>query len=74
MGKKVTVFEMAMNRKGIRGAYIARTLGVGEAIVSHWKHGRLYVPQKYQHSVAELLGVSTDALFDQRGISKLAEE
>ena len=73
MRKNVTVFEIAMNYKGISGAQIARTLGVGEAAVSHWKHGRFYVPKKHQHRVAEILGVSVDELFDERGVPKVGE-
>ncbi len=71
--RNMTAFEVAMNRKNLSGAQIARALGVGEAVVSHWKHGRFYVPKKHQHRVAELLGVSIDELFDERGIPKIVE-
>lgn len=73
MGRNMTAFEVAMNQKGLSGAQIARALGVGEAVVSHWKHGRVYVPEKYQHRVAELLDTSIDELFDERGIPKIVE-
>lgn len=73
MRKNVTAFEVAMNQKGLSGAHIARTLGVSDATVSHWKYGRFYVPPKYQHRVAELLSVSVDELFDERGIPRVAE-
>lgn len=69
-----TLFEVAMASKDITGAEIARTLGVSDTTVSHWKHGRLYVAEKYRARVAELLGVSVDELVDERGIPKLAEQ
>lgn len=71
--RNMTAFEVAMNQKSLSGAQIARALGVGEAVVSHWKHGRVYVPEKYQHRVAELLSMSIDELFDERGVPKIAE-
>lgn len=71
--RNMTAFEVAMNRKNLSGAQIARALGVGETVVSHWKHGRVYVPVKYQHRVAELLSMSIDELFDERGVPKVVE-
>lgn len=73
MARAKTAFEIAMQAKGITGAEISRTLGVGEAVVSHWKHGRFYVPEKYRARVSELLGVPVNELFDERGIPKIME-
>lgn len=66
MAKVKTAFEIAMQAKGITGAEISRALGVGEAIVSHWKQGRMYIPPKYHSKLAELLGVRIDELVDER--------
>ncbi len=39
MAKVKTNLAVAMHRSGISGAEISRALGVGEAMVSHWKQG-----------------------------------
>lgn len=69
-----TVFEVAMAAKGLTGAKIARLLCVSDPVVSNWKRGHLYVPQKYRSRIAELLGLPIEELFDARGIPKLAED
>jgi len=73
MAKVKTNLAIAMHRSGITGAEISRALGVGEAVISHWKHGRFYVPEKYRARVAELLGVPVNELFDEHGLPKFAE-
>lgn len=74
MTRVKTIFEFAMESKGITGAEISRALGVSEAVVSHWKRGRVYIPSKYRSQVAEILGVRIDELIDNRGVPKLAEQ
>lgn len=69
-----TLFEVAMASKDITGAEIARKLGVSDTVVSHWKHGRLYVAEKYRSQLAEILEVRIDELVDGRGVPKLAEQ
>ena len=74
MAKVKTNLAVAMHRSGISGAEISRALGVGEAMVSHWKQGRMYIPSKYRSTLAELLGVHIDELVDERGVPKLVEQ
>jgi len=69
-----TKIAEVMDRNGIKGADIRRALDVGEAMVSRWRSGKMYVPPKYQGKLADLLGVSSVELFDERGIPKVVKE
>lgn len=66
----MTVLDEAMRRKGLSGADVARRLRTGESEVSKWRKGVLYIPAKHRASLAELVEVPADALFDERGIAK----
>jgi transcriptional regulator with XRE-family HTH domain len=69
-----TRLARAMEAKGLKGTELARTLKISEVVVSEWKHGRRYVPQKHREPLAEILDVPAEELFDERGIPKLVTE
>lgn len=45
---------------GVRGVYIAGSLGVGQATVSRWLHRETPVPPKYIRQVAALLRITPE--------------
>ncbi len=66
----MTLLDKALREKGISGAEVARRLRTGESEVCKWKKGLLYVPAKHRETLAELVGVPAEALFDGKGIPK----
>ncbi len=66
-----TQISVAMDRAEIKGADIRRALDVGDATVSRWRSGKMYVPPKYQERLAGLLGMSPEDLFDELGRPKV---
>ncbi len=66
-----TQIGLAMDKAGIKGADIRRTLDVGEAMVSRWRSGKMYVPPKYQERLADMLVMRPEDLFDKLGRPKV---
>lgn len=66
-----TQLGLAMDRAGIKGADIRRALDVGEAMVSRWRTGKMYVPPKHRECLADLLGMKSEDLFDELGRPKV---
>mgnify|MGYP000878152680 CR=1 FL=1 len=69
----MTKFEEILRQKGFTGAMIARELKISEANVSHWRHGKMWIPQKHRKQLSKILGVPVDELLDDRGVPKMAE-
>lgn len=69
-----TVLGEMLQKKGLTGVALARSIGVADSLISHWRKGRVYVPEKYREPISKLLGVPMDELFDARGLPKLVEE
>ena len=69
-----TKISLAMDRAGLKGVDMRRALDVGEAMVSMWRTGKMYVSPKYQKALSDILGMSPEELFDELGRPRLVTE
>ncbi len=68
-----TIFAVKLKERGLTGVALARRIGVADSLVSHWRKGRIYVPEKYREQIARMLGVPAEQLFDERGLPKVVK-
>ncbi len=61
-----TILKKIMTERRIKNIEMARRLAASESMVSHWRAGRVWVPQKYHEKLVDLLGVPIEEFIDPK--------
>jgi len=69
----VTNLRLARVRTGLRLRDFARRHSLSEARLSRWETGKEYIPPAWRQVLAKTLGVTEQAICDERGWPILVE-
>jgi DNA-binding Xre family transcriptional regulator len=61
-----TILKKIMIERRIKNIEMARRVAVSESMVSHWRAGRVWVPQKYHEKLVDLLDVPIEEFIDPK--------